>query len=197
MIGPGRLRSLRHTIELILKDDVPGDLIETGVWRGGACIYMRGVLKAYGILDRVVWAADSFDGLPRPDSEHFPEDADSTWHKVDFLAVTLDEVRENFRRYGLLDDQVRFLKGWFRDTLPAVRSHTWALIRLDGDMYESTIDALRNLYPGLSPGGFVIIDDYSIENCRRAVTDFRSANGIRAPLEGIDWSAVRWRKPME
>jgi len=104
-------------------------------------------------------------------------------------------VRENFRRYGLLDDQVRFLEGWFRDTLPTVRDRTWALVRLDGDMYGSTMDGLTNLYPGLAPGGFLIVDDYySIEECRQAVTDFRSDQGIEEPIQQIDWNAAYWRR---
>ncbi len=105
-------------------------------------------------------------------------------------------MKQNFRRYGLLDDQVRFLKGWFRDTLPTVRDREWALIRLDGDMYESTIDGLTNLYPGLAPRGFVIVDDYSsVDACRQAVHDFRKAHeSIDDPLVDVDWTGVYWRR---
>ena len=194
MVGLGRLENVRHAIETVLDEDVPGDLIETGVWRGGASIFMRGVLAAHGNLDRTVWLADSFQGLPPPRPDRYPEDAGAEWHSATELAVGVEEVRENFRRYGLLDDRVRFLPGWFRDTLPAMREHQWALVRLDGDMYESTWDALTNLYGGLAPGGFLIVDDYSIDSCRQAVEDFRRAEEIDAPLSEIDWTGVFWRK---
>jgi O-methyltransferase len=194
MVGMKRLDNLRHCVETVIADDIPGDLIETGVWRGGSSIFMRGVLRAHGVTDRKVVACDSFEGLPRPDAALYPADAGAHWHIGDHLAVSLDEVQDNFRRYDLLDDQVEFLKGWFRDTLPGVRDRTWAIARLDGDMYESTMDALNNLYDGLSPGGFLIVDDYAIEACRQAVDDFRGARGIEEQIEKIDWTGVYWRR---
>jgi O-methyltransferase len=194
MVGMKRLESLRSCIETVIADDVPGDLIETGVWRGGASIFARGVLRANGVVDRKVYVADSFEGLPPPDGDKYPADAGAGWHLADELAVSEDEVRENFARYGLLDDQVAFLKGWFKDTLPTVSDKTWAIARLDGDMYESTMDSLTNLYDGLSPGGFLIIDDYSVEACKQAVTDFRRDNGISEPIVEVDWTGVYWRK---
>jgi O-methyltransferase len=173
---------------------VPGDLIETGVWRGGAVILMRAVLEAYGDRDRVVYAADSFAGLPAPDEAKYPADTGSRLHSAEPLAVPRGEVERNFGLYGLLDGQVRFLEGWFKDTLPTVADRTWAVVRLDGDMYESTMDALVNLYPRLSVGGFLIVDDYGFEPCRQAVTDYRDANGVDDPIESIDWLGAYWRR---
>jgi Macrocin-O-methyltransferase (TylF) len=193
MIGIKRLDALHYCVEDVLNCKVPGDFIETGVWRGGACIFMRGVLKARGITDRVVWAADSFAGLPPPDAR-YPQDAGSDFHEYGELAVPLEQVQENFRRYGLLDDQVRFLKGWFRDTLPTAPVKSLAVLRLDGDLYESTMDALTYLYPKLEQGGYAIIDDYSIVACRQAVSDYRAAHGIKEEIIPIDWTAVMWRK---
>lgn len=196
MAGFDRLDNFRSCIETVLADDVPGDIIETGVWRGGASIFARAVLASHGVDDRTVWLADSFQGLPPPNAELNPADAGAIWHTADKLAISLEEVQENFRRYGLLDDQVSFVEGWFSETLPALRSQTWSVIRLDGDMYESTMDGLTNLYDGLSAGGFLIVDDYdAIDACREAVTDFRNDQGIAAPIERIDWSGVYWRKP--
>jgi O-methyltransferase len=86
------------------------------------------------------------------------------------------------------------LEGWFRDTLPPLRGRRWAVVRLDGDMYESTMDGLVNLYDGLSAGGFLIIDDFSHPGCRQAVEDFRRQHGIDEPIEKIDWTGVFWRK---
>jgi O-methyltransferase len=195
MVGLARLDQLRAAIETVISEEVPGDLIEAGVWRGGASIFMRGVLKAHAIEDRTVWVADSFQGLPPADAVVYPADAAGTqWHKFGALAVDAEAVKENFRRYGLLDDRVQFLEGWFSETLPTVRDRTWSVVRLDGDMYESTMDGLKNLYPGLSPGGFLIVDDYAIPECRQAVEDFRRAEGISEPLEEIDWTGAYWRR---
>jgi hypothetical protein len=195
MIGLKRLDNLQFCVEDALARGVPGDLVETGVWRGGAAILMRGILKAYGITDRTVWAADSFEGLPRPDEVLYPKDAGDPHHTYEFLAVSLDEVRENFARYGLLDDQVRFLKGWFRDTLRQAPIERIAVLRLDGDMYESTWVALTSLYPKLSVGGYAIIDDYKvIPGCREAVDEYRRRKGIDDEITEIDWAGVYWRK---
>jgi len=195
MIGLTRLDNIQRCIEHILEDKVPGDLIETGVWRGGAVIFMRGVLKAYGVTDRTVWAADSFDGLPAPNAAKYPQDAGIHLEQYRQLAIPIDEVRLNFERYELLDDQVRFLKGWFSDTLPQAPIRKLSLLRLDGDLYESTMDALKNLYARVSPGGYVIVDDYSvIPACRQAVHDFRDAHGIRDTIVPIDTQGVFWRK---
>ena len=195
MIGLKRLDDLHSCIQQVLRDDVPGDFIETGVWRGGACIFMRAALKAYGDSARRVWVADSFEGLPKPDGRYKQDDGDRHWKKSDILGVSLDQVKANFSRYGLLDERVLFLKGWFKDTLPIARGERLAILRLDGDMYSSTMDSLLNLYPKLSVGGYAIIDDYGeIEACREAVNDFRASNKIAASLSPIDLSGVCWKK---
>ena len=195
MIGLKRLENIQFCVEQLLERGVPGDLIETGVWRGGATIFMRAILKAYDARDRSVWVADSFEGLPAPDAAKYPADAGDRLHEYTELAIPLEQVQANFARYGLLDDQVRFLKGWFRDTLPHAPIERLALIRLDGDMYESTTDALVNLYPKLSRGGYLIVDDYGCyESCRQAVHDYRDANGITDEIHEIDWTGVYWRR---
>jgi hypothetical protein len=195
MVGLRRLDNVQHCVTEVLRLGVPGDLIETGVWRGGAVILMRAVLKAYGETRRIVWAADSFEGLPKPDAERYPADEGDPHWTFPQLAVSVKEVQANFARYGLLDDQVRFLQGWFRDTLPTAPIERLAVLRLDGDMYESTIVALDSLYPKLSPGGFVIVDDYNcVPQCRMAVDDFRAAHGIVDAIRSIDWTAVYWQR---
>jgi O-methyltransferase len=191
MLGPARLDNIEECVRRIIADDVPGDLIETGVWRGGGSILMRAVLAAYGDTTRLVWVADSFEGLPRPTH---PRDAGDEHWRYPQLAVSIDEVRTNFARYGLLDDQVCFLQGWFANTLPAAPIDQLAVLRLDGDMYGSTLDALEPLYPKVSPGGFVIIDDYALEGCRQAVDDYRASNGVDEDLVRIDHTGVFWRK---
>lgn len=194
MVGVRRLDNIQACVEDVIVHDVPGDLIETGVWRGGSTIFMRAILMAREVSNRAVWVADSFQGLPPPDPSTYPTDAGSKWHKYKPIQVSLEEVKANFRRYDMLDDQVKFVKGWFKDTLPSLRGQAWAVIRLDGDMYSSTMEALENLYPGLSPGGYLIVDDYSIPECRQAVHDYRNANGIDEPIHEIDWTGAYWQR---
>lgn len=195
LIGLQRLDNIQYCVETVLQEGVPGDLIETGVWRGGACIFMRAILKAHGDQTRAVWLADSFTGLPLPNAADYPADAGDKHHAWnDFFAVSRAEVEANFRRYGLLDGRVRFLEGWFKDTLPTAPIERLAVMRLDGDMYESTMQALEALYPKLSPGGFVIVDDYYLPPCARAINDFRGAQGIADPIREIDGNAVFWRR---
>lgn len=195
MIGMKRLDNLQYCVESAITEGIPGDLIETGVWRGGAAIFMRAILKAYGVTDRQVLVADSFEGLPAPNPLRFQQDADDRHHENAYLAVSLEEVRTNFERYGLLDEQVVFIKGWFRDTLPCIPTNSLAVLRLDGDMYESTWDAMTNLFPKLSVGGYVIVDDYKVvPGCRAAIEDFRQKHGIMDQIHEIDWAGVYWRR---
>jgi O-methyltransferase len=195
MVGVDRLRNLADLVQTALDDNVPGDFIETGVWRGGCCILMRGVLAANGVRERKVYVADSFQGVPPPKPELYPADRDDTLYRHAELAVSLDTVKANFDRYGLLDDQVAFVEGLFSDTLPSLQCGPLALIRLDGDLYESTAVALEHLHSKLSPGGFVIVDDFGIAaGCRQAVLDYRAQHKIDAPIHQIDRSGVWWRK---
>jgi O-methyltransferase len=194
MVGLKRLDNLRDCIEDVLRNEIPGDLIETGVWRGGSCIFMRAALKTYGDPDRIVWVADSFEGLPKASGEYVADNGSWYWEYNHVLAVSLAEVKANFRRYGMLDERVRFLKGWFKETLPTAPIERLAILRLDGDMYESTIDVLRALYPKLSAGGYCIIDDYALDECKKAVTDYRAVHGITDPLHMVDWTGAYWKK---
>jgi O-methyltransferase len=194
MIGRARLENVGACLERIRRAGTPGDLMECGVWRGGACIFMRGFLKAFGMEDRRVWVADSFAGPPAP---RLPQDADEDLSaaKCPMLAISMETVRETFARYGLLDGQVRFLPGWFKDTLPQAPIERLALLRIDGDLYESTWDALSALYAKVSPGGFTIVDDYNcIPACRQAVDEYRQREAIEEPLEAVDWTGVYWQK---
>ena len=102
---------------------------------------------AYQVTDRRVWAADSFAGLPAPNPTEYPEDTGLDLSQNAYLAVSLQEVQRNFRHYGLLDGQVQFLPGWFRDTLPTAPIEQLAVLRIDGDLYESTMDALGGAVP--------------------------------------------------
>lgn len=196
MIGRKRLDNVHDCVERVLRDGVPGDLVETGVWRGGTTIFMRALLSAFGVTDRTVWVADSFEGIPQGDPEKYPGDELAPLHRYnDVFGVPLETVQENFRRYGLLDGQVRFLKGYFRDTLPTAPMERIAVLRLDGDLFESTMDALVHLYPKVPVGGYVIVDDYrALPPCRIAVYQYRREHGITDPIEEIDGVGVFWRR---
>ncbi len=196
MVGVARLHNLADLAQEAIKQNIPGDFIETGVWRGGCCILMSGILAAYGDTTRKVFVADSFEGLPTPKPKRYIWDKDDPLHKYSQLAVSMEEVKANFAKYDLLSSNVEFIKGFFDKTLPTLSSNSFSLLRLDGDMYESTIVALENLYPKLSPGGFIIVDDYgAVEGCRKATDDYRRENNIGATLNVVDWTGVWWQKP--
>jgi O-methyltransferase/8-demethyl-8-(2,3-dimethoxy-alpha-L-rhamnosyl)tetracenomycin-C 4'-O-methyltransferase len=195
MIGVRRLENVRELAQRVIDESIPGDFVEAGVWRGGCCILMRGILAANAIKERKVYAIDSFEGLPPPQPELFPQDEGLNLHLHTELAVSLEQVKANFDRYGLLDEQVIFVKGLFQDTLAPLDAGPFALIRLDGDLYESTYVALEALYPKLSPGGFIILDDYKlIPSVQAAALDYRMRMGIDSPMHDVDWNAVWWQK---
>lgn len=248
MVGIKRLSNLQHCVETILQENVSGDLLEAGVLRGGASMFLRAILKAYGVTDRRVIACDTFRSSLRPgrifvvdvfmrllswiawipgkafqravfnlslkvpaEFRSFPVTQDPSdeaifgvifvlrhlrWYCQPHKDQTgLPALRSHFARYGLLDDQVEFVEGFFSDSLPTAPIEQLALIRLDGDLYESTRDAIVPLYPKLSPGGFCIVDDYyAFTDCQRAIDEYRSEHGITAELHRIDKMAVYWRK---
>ena len=190
MTGLARLDDLQRCVESVVRDGVAGDLIEAGAWRGGASMLMRAALDSLGESERMVWVADSFQGFP----EHADGADGATLSAYDFLAVSVDEVKASFERLGL-GAGVRFVPGFFQDTLPGLRDGRWAIVRLDGDTYEATRVALESLYAGLAPGGYLIVDDYgAFDECRQAIDEFRAENGIDDPIEAVDWTCVRWRK---
>jgi O-methyltransferase len=196
MIGLNRLGHIQSCVEDVLRKNVPGDLIEAGVWRGGATIFMRALLRCHQVQDRTVWVADSFEGLPPAKGVDAKITDDADLSREAYLKVSLPQVQANFARFGMLDGQVKFLKGWFEHTLPAAPIERLAVLRIDGDMYHSTLDVLNALYARVSPGGYVIIDDYpGWEGCRRATDEFRAAHGIQAELRRIDWTGVCWQIP--
>lgn len=155
---------------------------------------MRAVCEAYGDSSRHIICADSFAGLPPPHENVYPADKGNRLHTIECLSVSVKDVMNAFNAYGLLDDKVEFLEGWFKDTLPSL-DRTFAIIRLDGDLYESTIQSLEALYPRLSEGGFIIVDDYgAVPGCRRAVLEFREKHNIHNEMQAIDWTGIWWQK---
>jgi O-methyltransferase len=195
MVGGRRLENLQQCVEACLRENVPGDFVETGVWRGGSCILAKAVFRMHGVNDRIVWLCDSFEGMPKPGGKDLAIDRASDFSDRTLITVSQETVEENFRKFGLLDENVRFLKGWFCDTLPTAPIETISVLRMDGDLYQSTMDALINLYQKVSAGGFIIVDDYrSWKGCKEAVDEFRATHGIDDPIVDIDPHAVFWKK---
>ena len=193
MVGRKRLDNLQLAFETVVREGVMGDLVETGVWRGGASIFMAGMNKFYN-ANRRIYVCDSFEGLPAPEPGKWPADAGDDNHTYKFLAVSLEQVKANFAAYDLLSDNVVFVKGFFETSLVAIPPLPIAVLRLDGDMYGSTMTVLQQLYDRVSVGGFIIIDDWNIDKCRQAVIDFLGAKGLQPHIIPIDNCAVYWRK---
>jgi hypothetical protein len=198
MIGLARMHNVQSCVERVLADEIPGDLAEAGVWRGGTCILMRALLALYQVTDRRVWVIDSFDGFP-------PQAVQEGFGHAEqrALAVTRRQVQHNFELYGMLDAQVQFLEGYFADTLPTARVGPLAVLRMDGDLFSSTTDVLVNLYPKLSPGGYVIIDDWQLP-ARQATEAYRETHQISEPVLPVEGSlhggqpvSAFWRKETE
>lgn len=193
MIGTTRLNNLQELLTSVLQENVPGAFVECGVWRGGASVFAKAVLTAYG-SDREVHLVDSFQGLP----PNTTSQDTINWHKMDYLRVAQDQVAGAFQRYGLLDSRVHFHKGYFRYALPAWRAQGGigpiAVLRMDGDMFESTMDQLYNLYDAVSPGGYIIIDDYTIPECHKAVHEFLDRHGLKHKITQVDAYGAWLRK---
>lgn len=195
MIGLKRLTNIQECFENVIKDGIEGDLIETGVWRGGATIFMQALVKVYN-QDRKVYVADSFEGLPKPDTKRYPVDSGDKHHTIDFLKVCLEEVVDNFKKYDLLDENVYFVKGYFEDTIPdlSTKIEKLSILRLDGDMFSSTIQVFDGLYDKLSVGGYLILDDFNLKGAREAMYAYREKKNIKSKILNIDNLGVYWRK---
>lgn len=192
MIGLRALENIEYCINEINKNEIEGDFIETGVWRGGATIFMKALSDIFN-MNKKVWVADSFEGLPKSDNnidnDFFHNESKNG------LIVPLKEVKNNFKKYNLLDNNVKFLKGWFKDTLNTKDIDKLSLLRLDGDMYSSTMQSLNYLYPKLQIGGYIIIDDYySVKECKIAIDEYRKKFNINEDMIRINWACVYWKK---
>lgn len=171
---------------------VPGDYIEAGIWRGGVIVFLRALLKAHGIPNRKVFGADSFAGIPR--NALFRHDPVDNW--ADRWVASLGEVTMNIARMGFLDDQTVLVPGYFADSLPALETECFSLIRLDCDAFDSVAESLNYLYPRLSQGGIVIIDDWHLVPCQLAVGLYRDHHGIDATIK-VQAGNAYWIKQQE
>lgn len=192
MVGHARLHNIRYCLERVIALRVPGDFVELGVWRGGASIYARAIIDAYEQRERSVRLFDAFGRIP------------GYGPATEFLAVTLEEVMNNFDTYGL-GEGVDYVPGLFNETLPHFRRafkrapHSdIAVLRIDGNFYESYQDALYYLWEFVPVGGYVIFDDY-VEGKRASWlgqfwAEFKRAHGLREQLLAIDWTSSFFQK---
>jgi hypothetical protein len=188
-IGMERLQNIADCAENAPEN---GDFVDCGVWRGGSSILMHACDPG-----RTIWVCDSFEGCPKDGTEDIQVTESQTieWGDIEWLKVGVNEVRQNFEAYDLLDENVRFLKGWFKDTLAGWDAPI-ALLRIDCDMASSVMDILPNLYPKVLSGGIVIVDDYMQPwPLQAAVRDYMMTQELVEMLPGDSWNSVYWRKP--
>jgi hypothetical protein len=186
------LNTLKMCMEAVERENILGDFIEAGIWKGGAVILMRAFLNAYQNSTRLVWGADSFEGFP--DSKHSDSNILNN-HIYPWVVVGQNQVEKNISRFELLDKQVCLVKGFFKDSLPTIPIKEIAVLRVDGDMYDSTLDILENLYPKVSIGGYVIIDDFgAFHGCDEAVIEYRKKHNIDEPFYKQGFYGIYWKK---
>jgi len=200
MIGMPRLDNIQKLALDCLSNNIKGDFIEAGIWKGGAIALMAGILNITKTKNRRVIGVDSFEGIPPAKPDIYPADAVHLGcEKIEILLNnSLEEVKGYISRMGLDEgNNIQLIKGWFSEALPdLVRNGAeFALVRIDGDTYESTIQALENLEPCTTQGGYIIIDDYySWDGCKKATEDYRLSKVITSPLITVDWTCAYWKK---
>ena len=199
MLPRKTLENIEECIRKIVEDKIEGDFVETGVWRGGACIFANALFKKLN-SPRKIYVYDSFEGLPVPDAEKYPMDSGDTHYQIPELSVSLDTVISNFK---LIDEDISnivFVKGWFKDTVKDNNIDKIAILRLDGDMYESTVDPINYLYPKVNIGGFCIVDDYNPKfGAHHVANSYRADHNISEELQIFDGNShgllsAYWRK---
>lgn len=185
---------------MAIDNHVNGAFVECGVARGGCALVLAEIAKFY---NRKTWLFDSFEGLPpqsEKDGKQKPirhKDRKANDLAQGYCLGTYDEVRKMlFDKYKLDKDNVLLVKGWFENTLPNWKHDIGdiAVLRLDGDWYESTKCCLENLYPYVVKNGFVIIDDYQLHGCKLAVDEFIYNNNLNVNLISDANGRCYWRK---
>lgn len=203
--GPVPLWVLYKSIEYIVKHKIPGDIAECGVWNGGSMLLAAKALLHFGDPSRRIFLYDTFTGMPKPD------DVDKRWDGIPTLPTwenaqaegrtwgyggTVDMVRQVMRTSGYPENKLVFVEGLVEDTTPGTMAEQLCLLRLDTDFYKSTYHELMHLYPTLSSGGILIIDDYGqYQGARLATDQYIAENNLRLFLSRIDYSIRLAVKP--
>lgn len=189
LVGAGGLETTFRLGEKVNERGVEGAFVELGVARGGAAALLAANAFAPGSMDRTLWLFDSFEGLPDPTSEDLVDGVTGSHIRPlprGSCLGAIEEVRDLlFNRFRFPQEKIRFVKGWFQETLPIRRRDIGriAILRIDGDWYESTKVCLEYLYDQVAENGFVYIDDYAVcHGCKRAVDEFLAARGLDIDL---------------
>jgi len=198
MTSSERISAFCHAVRYIAKHGIPGDIVECGVWRGGSMMAAALTLQAEQDIFRTLHLFDTFAGMPPPSeidraaqsgrsAASLLEEADSS---SDLWALaTIDDVRANLESTNYPADRIRFIRGRVEDTIPREAPEEIAILRLDTDWYQSTRHELMHLYPKLSIGGILIVDDYGHwEGARRALDEYISDNRLVILLQRIDYT---------
>ena len=198
MTSPERVLALINAVIYVSKNNIPGDFIECGVWRGGSMMAAAITLKNIGVYNRDLYLFDTFEGMQKPTNEdvNLSGDDAETLLKQDpdkkniiRAYAPLDEVKKNLYSTGYVRDKIHFIKGDVKDTVPVNAPQEISILRLDTDWYESTLHELLHLFPRLSPGGVLMIDDYGHwKGARKAVDEYISDNNIKILLNRIDYT---------
>jgi O-methyltransferase len=192
MAGPNEINQIYDLMKDIDKKNIPGDLIESGVWKGGMSIWMKAILNNSKHKQRKLYLFDTFSHFPNA-HQGKDKEIDPVTQILFHNPPSIDDVKNNFKKFNLLDKNVIFVQGDLLKTVPRTPIDNIAILRLDADYYEPTMVVLENYYFKISKGGYVIIDDYNNEylDCRTAVDDFRNKNGISNPILQSN-GAVYW-----
>jgi hypothetical protein len=198
MTSRERVFALRSAVEYVVRCGIPGDFVECGVWKGGSARAMARTLLERGVSDRDLYMFDTFDGMPPPTDADVALGGTSARELLDredkassvvWALSPLDDVRRVMEATGYPMERVNFVKGMVEETIPSRAPTRIALLRLDTDWYESTYHELVHLYPRLSVGGVLIIDDYGHwAGARRAVDQYIEEQQLRLLLHRIDYT---------
>jgi O-methyltransferase len=205
MTSPERICALVQAVEYTVRNDIPGDIVECGVWRGGSMMAIAQTLLSLERTERTLFLFDTFDGMPPAadvDRNLRGERAAELMERQDrftswaWAVAQIDEVRDNLRSTHYPAERIKYVKGRVEDTIPARAPARIALLRLDTDWYASTRHELQHLFPRLSPGGVLIIDDYGHwQGARRAVDEYIEEHRVPLLLGRIDYTGRMAVKP--
>lgn len=210
MLDTVRLENIENAVYHVIDKNIPGDFVECGVWRGGTGILIKDMLNRMHILDRHVYLLDSFEGMENLDQSssisdvHHPTDkiCSDILNFVDqyfglmLIQTSVGEVESNLKHFNCLDDRVHLIKGWFSDEFPFHKIDQISVLRMDCDYYYPTMICLKHLYPKISVGGVIILDEYYLDFMgeRYAVDEFRKENNITSKIIRVDRNVAYWIK---
>jgi hypothetical protein len=189
--------ALVRTVEHVVANNIPGALVECGVWKGGSVMAMAHTLLRLGDQSRDLYLFDTFEGMTQPTAEDRDFRGRSAEERLErnpdaWVYAPLEAVREAVLAVGYPPERIHFVKGRVEDTLPAQAPESIAVLRLDTDWYESTRHELEHLYTRVAPGGILIIDDYGHwQGSRQATDEFIAAHHLPLFLSRIDnWARL-------